>query len=213
MGKIWDYFLVFSSKKRFSRDAGGPGREAVLPRWKREAPFLGRAQPHSVYHTRLRLVQLGSSYKEDGIATGGKFQPSCLFSKFSSRGGVTRSSRSVGAEEWKTAPQSGSKSVACLICFTYQLSFQPWTWERRDVNVHLCVFTVSKLSPVLSRCCCTLVWVESWQGPPGFKDPQLNISNPLADVLTCCNTTWSPWRDFSYYQILLKIVLLGFLGL
>lgn len=46
----------------------------------RETPFLGRAQPDSMYHTELQLVQLGSrGCKEDGVATRGKIQHSCLF--------------------------------------------------------------------------------------------------------------------------------------
>lgn len=96
-----------------------------------------------------------------------------------------------------------------LFFFTLQLNFHSWTWERRYVSVHLCVFIVSKLNAISPRCFCTVRWVENSQGSLSFKDPQLNMSNLLADMLTCYNTTWSPQGDFSYHQILMKIALLG----
>lgn len=76
-----------------------------------------------------------------------------------------------------------------FIFFTLQLNFHSWTRERRYVSVHLCVFIVSKLNAISPRCFCTVRWVESSQGSLGFKDSQLNMSNPLADMLTCYNTT------------------------
>lgn len=36
--------------------------------------FLGRAQPDSMYHTPLQLVQLGRRCKGDGVATREKNQ-------------------------------------------------------------------------------------------------------------------------------------------
>lgn len=67
---------------------------------------------------------------------------------------------------------------------------------------------MSKLSAISPRCFCTVVWVESSQHSLGFKDPQLNMSNPPAGVLTCCNISRSLWGGLSYYQILLSIALL-----
>lgn len=101
-----------------------------------------------------------------------------------------------------------SKPVAFLIFFTLQLNFQPWRWAKRYACVPLCVFIVSKLSAISPRCFCTVIWVESSQHSLGFKDPQLNMSNPPAGVLTCCNISQSLWGGLSYYQILLSIALL-----
>lgn len=91
VGKIWDNFLVFSSKKGFVRDAGAPGRVAVLPHRKGSSiPRQGSPSGY-VLHTTVACA----AGDKDGLAARAKIQPSWFVYKFSARGGVTSSSKAV----------------------------------------------------------------------------------------------------------------------